>query len=248
MEQAGDKEIREGPRQHDGERGGVAAERKPDERPHEPRPAEQAERPAEAPLAELLDEIPVGDRADVLAGVGRVHHAADHLILRGDLVEVAVELEDGERVGDDEGGDGDQAGGEDAAEDGERLCAERAVWQAEERGGQQRQRDHHRAELRSHGKARRHPGQRPRPATALLRIARRQRNRCDDEEGEQRIDRREVAELDGEDGEGVGGCGEKAGRGGAETRRVLETRRVQVSTETRAEGVHQQQRAEIGDG
>ena len=102
MEQPGDEEIGERPRQHDAERRARPAERKPDQRPHQPGPAQRAERPPDAPLGQLLDEVPVWDRPEVLPGVGRVHHAADHLVLRGDLVEVAVELEDRKRIGDHE--------------------------------------------------------------------------------------------------------------------------------------------------
>ena len=111
MERAGDQEIGESPREQHRHCGACPAEPEPHERPHQPRPRNDPQRPRQTPLAELLHEVPVGDRADVLPGVGCVHHAADHGVLRHDLAEVLVELEHGERVGYGECDGRDETGG-----------------------------------------------------------------------------------------------------------------------------------------
>ena len=99
-------------------------------------------------------------------------------------------------------------------------------------------------------------GQRPRPAPALLRVPRGQRHRGDDEEGQQRVHRDEVAELDRQDGEGVEARGQK--RDGTcpehETRLSAENPGLSGTTandpprpHAQPHRLHEQQRAQVGE-
>jgi len=211
-------EVGDSPREQNRSRCARASQPKPHQAPYQPCPADDGQRPCQPPLAELLNQVPVRNRADILPGVRWVHHAAHHRILRHYLTHVCAELKQGKGVRDRKGDHGNEACGGQLTEDVPGVRQEPGgIWRTlgwmrwrVQRCGKKRQGQHHGAEFRADRESRHHPGSDPGPASSLFGIARSKRDGSRYEEGKQSVDCRVVAELDGQDREGVRSGGEKA--------------------------------------